>query len=106
MSKATERLTEVEDQVLESISSTQEPVITAVKRVVELTESRIPELKISLNENLPQINELVDLQFAFAEKVLANQHKFVNEILNALKPVTEKVVEAKPTPKPKAAKAA
>jgi len=106
MSNATDKLTEVEDQVLESIVSTQEPVLTVVKKAVELTESRVPELKIKLNENLPQIHELVDLQFSFAEKILQSQHKFVNDILEAIKPVTDKVVEVKATPKPKAAKAA
>src|SRR5262245_23034826 len=106
MSKTTEKITEVEDQVLETIESTQEPVVNAVKKLVELGESRVPELKIKLNDNLPQIHELVDLQFAFIEKVLKNQQKFVNEILDAIKPVTDKVVETKAAPKPKAAKAA
>lgn len=106
MSTTTEKLTEVEDQVLETIESTQEPIVSAVKKLVELTESRVPELKIKLNDSVPQAHELVDLQFAFVEKVLKNQHKFVNDILDAIKPVTDKVVEAKPAPKPKAAKAA
>lgn len=105
-STATEKLTEVEDQVLDAISSTQEPVVSTVKKVVEITEARVPVLKIRVNDNLPQIQELVDEGFTFAEKVLKSQHKFVNEILEALKPVTDKVVESKPTPKPKAAKAA
>ena len=52
------------------------------------------------------MHEIVDLQFAFIEKVLKNQQKFVNDILDAIKPVTDKVVEAKPAPKPKAATAA
>jgi hypothetical protein len=100
-------LTDVQDKVLDTVTSTQEPIVNFVKKVVELAESRVPELKLSINDNLPQAHELVELQFAFADKVLKNQHAFVNEILDAVKPVTDKVVETKAAPaKPKAAKAA
>jgi len=106
MSKVTTTLTDVQEKVLETVTSTQEPVVNFVKKIVELAEGRVPELKISLNDNLPQVNELVDLQFAFAEKVLKNQKKFADELIAAIKPVTEKVVEVKSAAKPKAAKAA
>src|SRR5664279_3111930 len=89
------KLTDVQDKVFETVNSTQEPVVNFVKKVVELAESRVPDLKISLNDNLPQISEIVELQFAFAEKMLNNQHAFAKEILDAVKPVTDKVVEVK-----------
>jgi cysteinyl-tRNA synthetase len=100
-------LTDVQDKVLEAVTSTQEPVVNFVKKVVELAESRVPELKLSLNDNLPQIHEVVELEFAFAEKLLKNQHAFANDLVAAVKPVTEKVVDTKAAPaKPKAPKAA
>jgi cysteinyl-tRNA synthetase len=99
-------LTDVQDKVLETVTSTQEPVVNFVKKVVELAESRVPDLKISLNDNLPQITDIVELQFAFADKMLKNQHVFATELIAAVKPVTDKVVEVKAPAKPKAAKAA
>jgi hypothetical protein len=107
MSSTITTLTDLQDKVLETVTSTQEPVVTFVKKVVELAESRVPELKLSLNDNLPQLHELVELEFAFAEKVLKNQQTFANELLAAVKPVTEKVVDTKAAPaKSKPAKAA
>ena len=47
-------------------------------------------------ENLPTIKQFVDNQFAFAGKVLDVQHKFVLDLLDVTKPVTEKVVAQKP----------
>ena len=102
----TSTLTDIQDKVLETVTSAQEPILNAVKKAVEVAESRVPDLKISLNDNLPQISEIVELQFAFAEKMLKNQHDFANEVLAAIKPVTDKVVEAKSAAKPKPAKAA
>ncbi len=100
----TEKLTEIEDQVLEAVSSAQEPVVTAVKKAIEAAEGRIPELKIQLNENLPRVHELVDTQYAFAGKVLENSKQFVTALLDAVQPAIDKVVEPKPAKVVKAAK--
>lgn len=101
MPTVTESLTKVQDQILETIANFQQPVVDLVKKVSETVEGRLPELpELSLIENLPSAQELVDNQFTFAEKLLKAQHEFATAVLEAAKPVTTKVVpEPKPAPK-------
>jgi len=49
-----------------------------------------------LSTLLRGLKQFVDNQFAFAGKVLDVQHKFVLDLLDVTKPVTEKVVAQKP----------
>jgi hypothetical protein len=103
MPSATEQITKVEDQILETLSKLQTPVLDAVKTVVDKVESRVPEVPGS--DNLPDIDELVLSQFAFAEKLLANQKLFISALIDAIKPVSTKTAAA-PKAKPRTTKAA
>jgi hypothetical protein len=94
MAAATEQLTKVEDQILETLTSLQKPVVDALGRLAEKAESYVPE--VGKIESLPTIDEFITTQFAFIEKLVANQKEFVDSVLNAIKPVTDKVAaEAK-----------
>ncbi|MEJ5253950.1 MAG: hypothetical protein WHS89_01250 [Acidimicrobiales bacterium] len=89
-----DRLTEIQDKVVESVSSFQEPVVETVRKAVDTVEERIPELPTEkLTEKLPTARELVDNQFEFASRMLQVSRDFVVAILEALEPVTEKVVK-------------
>lgn len=108
MSQIVTKLSETEDQVLDSLQSFQEDLVETFAKVVGRVESAVPEVGVELDERLPRVNELVESQFDFVAKLLENQRKFVLAVLEAAKPLTSKVV-AEPTPKarPKAtAKAA
>jgi hypothetical protein len=100
---ATEQITKVEDQLLETLTKLQTPVIDAVKTVVEKVESRIPEVPGA--DNFPDLDELVQSQFAFVEKLIANQKAFATALIEAVKPATPKPA-AKPRPKTTTTKAA
>ena len=109
MANATEQITKVQDQILETLASIQKPVVDLVKKAAERAESVVPEVPaVPGTDRLPTVNELIVTQFAFAEKLLTQQKDFTNALLEAVKPVSDKVIvaEAKPKAKPAATKAA
>jgi hypothetical protein len=106
MSSATEQIIKVEEQILETLTNLQKPVLDAVKSLADKIEGRVPEVPGS--DNLPELDldELIHSQFAFAEKLLANQKAFANALIDAVKTVGAKAApapKAKPKPTTKAA---
>ena len=103
MSVATEKLTEIQDQVLDFVSRVQEPVVNGLKSVATKAEERLPEVKIpGLGDTVPTASELVDAGFDFGQRLLDNQKQFADAVLTATKPVRRKFVaspEAKVAPK-------
>jgi hypothetical protein len=98
MSVATEKLTEIQDQVLDFVARIQEPVVNGVATVATKVEGRLPEIKVpGLGETVPTADEVVDASFAFGQKLLDNQKQFADAVLKAAKPVRKHfVAEAKP----------
>jgi len=99
-------VTEYEEKVLELLTKVQDEVLTYVKQAVELLDERLPELElpeVPVLDKVPTLEEIVNTQFAFSKKVLANQEKFAKNVVKAVKPLTR---DAKPKAKATAAKAA
>lgn len=104
MPTATETLTKIQDQILETIASIQKPVVEGVEKLADRAESVVPEVpSVPGSDKLPTVNEIVALQFVFAEKILAQQKDFTTALLEAIKPVSDKVVLVEAKPKAKAA---
>jgi hypothetical protein len=83
------------------VSSFQDPVVDTVRKGVELVEERIPEFPTDqVTAKLPTARELVENQYEFATKMLKVSHDFTLAVIDALEPVTGKVVKAEPA-KPK-----
>jgi hypothetical protein len=90
-------ITDTQEKVLDAIQSAQAPVVDYVRKAVDYLESSVPELPTrTLGEKVPTIKQVVDSQFTFAGRFLDSQHKFVDDLLDVTKPVTEKVVVQKP----------
>jgi len=90
-------LTDAEEKFLELLHDVQTPVVAYIRKAVDYVESALPELPTrDLGEHVPSVKQVVDNQFVFFGKVLDNQHKFVVEIIEVTKPVTQKVVDQKP----------
>ena len=90
---AIDRITEVQDKVLETIDQIQEPIVSAVRDSAAKAESRLPELPaLPFADKLPPADELVANQFAFAAKLLEQQKAFAEALLDAARPVSEKLV--------------
>ena len=107
MPTATEQLIKVQDKILETLASVQKPVVEAVSKLADRAESVVPEIPAVPGSEklptLPTIDELIVNQFAFAEKVLTQQKDFTNALLEAVKPISDKVtVVAESKPKTKA----
>ena len=107
MPTATETLTKVQDQILETIASFQKPVVDAVKKIAERAETVVPEVPaVPGSDKLPAVDELIVNQFAFAEKVLTQQKDFTAELIKAVKPVSSKLASVDTKPKARTTKAA
>ena len=90
-------LTDGQEKALDALVNVQAPVVDYVRKAVDYVETSVPDLPTrDLGEKLPTIKQFVDNQFLFAGRVLDSQHKFVGELLEVTKPVTEKVVVQKP----------
>jgi hypothetical protein len=100
-----DRLTQTQDKVIETVESFQQPVVEAVRKAVDLVEDRLPELPTErLTAQLPTAREVVDNQFAFAARLLEATHQLTLAVLDAVEPVTDKVVRATPPSKARGTK--
>jgi len=107
-SPVVERLTEVQDKIVELAANAQDPVVDVVRKGVELVEERIPDFPTEkVTAKLPTAREVVDNQYEFAGRLLKVGHELAIAVIGALEPVTEKVVKPEPTKaKPATRKAA
>ncbi len=88
MANATEMITGLEDQVLETVKQGQEAIVKAVRTWADASKSLIPDLPpLPFADQLPNTTEIVENAFAFADKLLASQREFAAAILDAAKPV-------------------
>jgi hypothetical protein len=90
-----ERLTKVQDKIVELTSSAQDPVVDAVRKGVELVEARVPDFPTdTVTAKLPTAREIAENQYEFAGRMLKVGHDFTLAVIGALEPVTDKVVKA------------
>ena len=104
MATATDMFTSLEDQVLETVKQGQEAIVKAVRTWADTSKNLIPDLPpLPFADQLPNVTEIVENGFAFADKLIASQREFAAAILDAAKPVynaTDKAVKngaSKPT---------
>jgi len=88
MTKIVDAVTEYESQSLEYITKAQAQILDAVKTVVGSVNERLPEDRPELPAEVPTAKEIVETQFAFAKKLLANQEKFAKDVLKVIAPLT------------------
>jgi len=93
----TDTLAKLEDQVVETLESIQEPVVDLASNMADVVEERLPEVDApTLPADAPTARELVDTSFDFARRVLDNQQRFVESILDATQPLADRVVTDAP----------
>jgi hypothetical protein len=110
MATATDMFTGLEEQVLETVKQGQEAIVKAVRTWADASKNLIPDLPpLPFADQIPNVSELVESSFAFADKLIASQREFAAAILDAAKPVfgaADKAVKngaaaAKAAPAPK-----
>jgi hypothetical protein len=77
---------EVQTEILKTVRRSQEAVIEAIKTwadTVRTITPPMPELSLPFTDKLPKPEELVGNAYDFAEKLLASQRKFAEDVLRA-----------------------
>lgn len=77
---------DVQAEILKTVRSSQEAVVEAIKTwsdTVRTITPPLPELNLPLRDKLPKPEELVGNAYDFAEKLLAGQRKFAEDVLHA-----------------------
>ncbi len=83
-----------QEQVVDSIKQSQDAVVQAVRawsKAVEQVSTALPRLSA---DQLPTPEEIVDTSFGFAERLLAAQREFAQNLLSASAPARREVQEA------------
>ena len=78
---------EVQDEILNTVRKSQETLIEAIKSWVEAVQSitpKLPSVSVPLADRLPKPEEVVANAYDFAEKLLAGQRKFAEDVVKAL----------------------
>jgi hypothetical protein len=77
---------EVQAEILKTVRRSQEAVIDAIRTwadTVAAIAPPMPELSLPLRDKLPKPEQLVGNAYDFAEKLLAGQRKFAEDVLRA-----------------------
>ncbi|MGH9186387.1 MAG: hypothetical protein ACRD0U_11325 [Acidimicrobiales bacterium] len=91
-------LSKVEDQIVDTIKSVQEPVVEYVRKAVEFVDGQLPELpELPFTAQLPTPEALVDNGYGFVTELLKVNHEFVKAIIAAVSPLLPE--QAKPAKK-------
>jgi|SRR5579875_2715412 len=82
---------ELQGQLLDAVRKSQETVVEAIKTWTDTVQSITPSLPavpgVPFADKLPSPSELVGGAYDFAEKLLASQRKFAEDVLEATTPV-------------------
>ncbi len=85
----------LQDELLNAVRKSQETVVDAIKTWSETVQSitpKLPTVPVPGADKLPKPEDLVAGAYDFAERLLASQRKFAEEIVKAtaqLMPATE-----------------
>ena len=88
MPTATEYAQSAQEHTLESIRTTQQAVVEAVRVWAETVEKTVPATPtLPFADQLPTPQEIVHTSFDFAEQLLRAQREFTENLLAAAAPV-------------------
>jgi hypothetical protein len=77
---------QVQAEILKTVRRSQDAVVDAIRTwadTVRTITPPMPELSLPLRDKLPKPEELVGNAYDFAEKLLASQRKFAEDVLRA-----------------------
>src|SRR6266487_6213079 len=81
---------EMQEEILSTVRKSQAAVVEALETWVSAVQSITPELpdvNVPFADKLPKPQELVAGAYDFAEKLLASQRKFAEDVLHATAPM-------------------
>lgn len=77
---------EMQAEVLKTVRRSQEAVIEAIRTWADTVRAitlPLPEMSVPFSDKLPRPEEFVSNAYDFAEKLLASQRKFAEEMVHA-----------------------
>src|SRR6266498_3263859 len=81
---------EMQEEILSTVRKSQAAVIDALETWVSAVQSitpDLPDVSVPFADKLPKPQELVAGAYDFAEKLLASQRKFAEDVLHATAPM-------------------
>jgi hypothetical protein len=88
----------LQDEVLNTVRKSQEAVIDAIRTWSETIQSitpKLPSVPVPGADKLPKPEEVVASAYDFAEKLLASQRKFAEEVVKATASLTPGTEDSK-----------
>ena len=77
---------EVQAEIIKTVRKSQEAVVESIRTWADTVRTMtlpLPEVNVPFSDKLPKPEELVQNAYDFAEKLLASQRKFAEDVLHA-----------------------
>lgn len=107
--KTTDQTTAIQDQILDIVRQSQDATVKAVQAWSENVAKLAPSLPalpalpavpaVPTAQDLPKADEVIDLGFGFAERLLSTQRDFAHSVLSAAQPVFDQAAKVVKTTK-------
>jgi len=102
-----DKLTDVQNNVVETLSAVKEPVVKGVTTVVDFIIDRLPEIPaIPYAEQIPTPVEVVNNQYKFAKSIIDTNKDLALAVAKAVAPLTDQALDRKAAARPAAKKPA
>lgn len=100
MSAVLDKVTELQDQVIDALGSVKEPVVSGVETVVEFVLDKLPEVPtLPYADKLATPAEFVDAEFDFVGRLVDTNKELAVAVVKAASPLTNKLLDRKSAPK-------
>jgi hypothetical protein len=99
MTAVIDRMTEVQDQIIDTLAKTKAPVTNAVSTVVGYVVDRVPTVPaVPFAEQIPTPKELIDNQAKFAAKLVSTNKSVALAAAEAAAPLTDQLLDRSVSP--------
>ncbi len=107
MTDVLDRVTEIQDQIVEVIAGTKAPVANAVSTIVDFVIDNVPTVPaLPFAEQIPTPKDVIDNQAKFASKLVTTNKTVALAAAKAAQPLTDQLLDRAPLKATKAASAA
>ena len=96
MTVVLDKLTDVQNNVVDTLSSVKEPVVKSVSTVVDFIVDRLPEIPaLPYAEQIPTPVEIVNNQYKFVKSILDTNKDLALAVAKAVAPLTDPALDRK-----------
>ncbi|MCB1256701.1 MAG: hypothetical protein KDB26_06330 [Microthrixaceae bacterium] len=96
MTAVLDRVSEIQDQVIEAITNVNKPITDAVSSAVSFVVDNVPQIPaVPFADQLPTPKELINNQARFASKLVTTNKTVALSIAGAAQPLTDPLLGRK-----------